>query len=319
MFGGEFHDGLLLVRDSLGQRFIDKFGATVLRPDALMANDFSEGLAAAAQESGNPRRDKWGFIDRTGRFVVEPKFRGVSSFSEGLARVSVDGEFGSTGYIDKFGNFVIPPRLSTGSSFHEGLAAVILDGPCRIINGGSCSRAEYRPATPSANYDCKFSFIDKTGRPISDLRFDDASDFSEGLAPVRLRGKWGYVDKSGRIAIEPQFEVASAFSEGLASVRSEGGYGFIDHSGGFVIRPSFKFVECFSDGRALVYELDENKAEVYHFIDRTGAPAFPAVYTIAASFRHGLAPVVLDGPPRSARQLAWINTAGQIVFRFSEK
>ncbi|MGC4052210.1 MAG: WG repeat-containing protein [Paludibaculum sp.] len=106
-FGGEFHEGLLAVKDEVGYRYMDQSGAAAFRVDSWSAHDFSEGLAAVAQMTGPSRRSHWGFIDRTGRFVIEPKYFYVSSFSEGLALVSVGGKYGSTGYIDQFGNFAV--------------------------------------------------------------------------------------------------------------------------------------------------------------------------------------------------------------------
>ena len=32
-------------------------------------------------------------------------------------------------------------------------------------------------------------------------QFDEATDFSEGLAAVKIGGKWGFVDKSGKFVI----------------------------------------------------------------------------------------------------------------------
>lgn len=304
-FGGEFHEGLVAVQEEAGYRYMDRSGAVVFRTDARLAFDFSEGLAAASRNFGY-----WGFLDRMGRFVIAPEYDSVDSFSEGLARVSVSRQAGSTGYIDKQGRIAIPPRLSYGSSFHEGRAAVIIDGPCRFANGGSCGRAEFEPTEPQASYDCRYAFIDKSGKPVSSLRFDDAQDFSEGLAPVRIGRAWGYVDRSGEIAISPKFEFAGTFSEGLATVRQNERTGFIDHSGRFVILPQFESVDSFSDGRALVSESNGDGTQEYRFIDKTGKAAFPGRFSVAGSFSYGLAPVVLKG------SYAWINTSGKPVFTY---
>ncbi len=150
-FLGEFHEGLLAVRDERGARYVDRSGKVVFRTDSRFSSDFFEGLAAASSESS-----RWGFIDRTGRFTVPPQYYEVEAFSEGIARISVTGEVGSTGYIDKTGQFVIPPSLTYGSSFHEDRAAVIISGPCRITNGRvlrndpNSSQPETMPATIAA-------------------------------------------------------------------------------------------------------------------------------------------------------------------------
>jgi hypothetical protein len=312
---GEFHEGLLEVSEEHGYRYLDLSGKVVFRSDVGSAFDFSEGLAPADRYNGYPDVQKWGFIDRAGRFAIPPQYHSVDPFSEGLARVSVDGEVGSTGYIDNHGQFVIPPRLAYGASFHEDRAAVIISGPCRITNGGSCARAEFRPTVPRASYDCGYAFIDKKGEPISDLRFDDALDFSEGLAPVRIGSEWGYVDHAGRISIQPRFGWAQQFSEGLAVVEKDGKVGFIDHSGSFVITPQFESAESFSDSRALVRKSRGHGEWTYRFIDKVGKPAFPGEFSVAASFTYGLAHVAPGGKGR----FAWINTSGKAVFTYVER
>lgn len=310
-FGGEFHEGLLAVKEKRGYRYVDRSGTVVFQGDYWMAFDFSEGLAQASTDAG-----KSGFIDRTGRFAVAPEYWRVDPFSEGLARVSVSGEFGSTGYIDRTGTFVIPPRLTYGADFHEGLAAVIIGGPCRLMNGGSCSRAEFQPMLKNATYDCRYTFIDKSGKPVSDRRFDDAKDFSEGFAPVRIGRWWGYVDRSGQIAIAPRFDSAETFSEGLAAVSQGSKTGFINPSGKFVIAPTFQSADSFSDGRAVVSDQGLNGKSTYRFIDKTGNPAFPGIFTLATSFSYGVAHVAYEGTGRSGK-FGWINTSGKSVFTYS--
>lgn len=311
---GEFHEGLVAVRRDRRHRYVNRAGRTEFETDVWLAFDFSDGLAAASKPGDPP---KWGFIDRTGRFVVRPQYAWVEPFSEGLARVAVSREVGSTGYIDKQGAFVIPATLSYGSDFHEGRAAVILGGPCQIINGGSCGRPEFKPTQPRAKYDCRYAFVDKSGRPISDLRFDDAMDFSEGMAPVRIGRLWGYVNRSGQISISPMFESAEPFSEGLAAVRTNGKVGFIDNTGRWMISPQFEAADSFSDGRALVSETRSSGTWISWFIDRDGRRAFPGEFAAATSFRFGLAHVTFG--ERSSERFAWINTSGKAVFVYSPR
>jgi hypothetical protein len=42
-------------------------------------------------------------------------------------------------------------------------------------------------------------------------RFDQASNFAEGLAAEREKEKWGYIDTLGRMVIEAQFDDADSF------------------------------------------------------------------------------------------------------------
>ena len=80
------------------------------------------------------------------------------------------------------------------------------------------------------------------------------SDFGEeAVACVSIDGKWGYVDSKGEFVIDPQFDDAADFSEGLARVKiggtsrySDGGkWGYINPKGEFVINPQFDEVGNF--------------------------------------------------------------------------
>ena len=76
---------------------IDKNANVISNIDADMANEFSEGLAAARVGG------LWGFVDLSGIWRVTPRFTRVDSFWHGLARVAWQG---GHGYIDKTGRNV---------------------------------------------------------------------------------------------------------------------------------------------------------------------------------------------------------------------
>lgn len=78
--------------------------------------------------------------------------------------------------------------------------------------------------------------IAQSGKPtvfdaITNLPYDRVNSFSEGLAPVKLKGKWGYIDRNGTLIIPAQYDDAGGFSEGLAPVKQKGKWGYIDRNG----------------------------------------------------------------------------------------
>ncbi|MEH1777977.1 MAG: WG repeat-containing protein [Nostoc sp.] len=86
------------------------------------------------------------------------------------------------------------------------------------------------------------SFIDKDGKFVVSPQYKNAFHFSEGLAAIKVGGKWGYIDKEGKIVINPQFDDASRkFSEGLIAVELEKKWGYIDKAGKIVINPQFDY------------------------------------------------------------------------------
>ena len=93
----------------------------------------------------------------------------------------------------------------------------------------------------------------RSGQYTINPQFDDAWPFSEGLAHVKIRGKWGFIDKSGEYVINPQFEDAKSFEDGLACVKIDGKWGGINKVGEYVINPQFDFISVvFSEGLAWV-------------------------------------------------------------------
>lgn len=315
-YGSEFHDGLLEISVSDG-KYVDSTGNLVLDTGLYRGWDFSEGLAVAMREGEN----LWGYIDTTGKFAISPRFSTypngyVYPFSNGLAKIEVKGLFG---FIDHSGTFVIPARLLDATSFSDDMARVVVEGPCVYFPEGGCGAAN--PVIPgvatgdqnkqsSVRPACKFSYIDKSGRVITEQRFDNARDFSEGLAPVQLGSRWGFIDKSGSFVIPPQFEDAQPFSSGLTRIRAKDKYGYADKTGRIVIEPQFDQAESFSEGFAVV----GGRKDRYWYIDTHGRKSFDREFAIASPFFKGLAHVK---PSHAADDFEYIDTTGSAVFRYS--
>ena len=101
----------------------------------------------------------------------------------------------------------------------------------------------------------KHGYIDVAGRIIVSPRFNDAREFVQGLALVKLVEKWGYIDTTGNFIINPQFDEAQTFARGLALAKQNGKWGYIDAAGKFVINPQFDEARGFAESAAF----DENK------------------------------------------------------------
>src|SRR6266436_2430557 len=64
----------------------------------------------------------------------------------------------------------------------------------------------------------KFGFIDRAGKVVIPMQFDDARDFHEGLALVKTGEKKQFIDTSGRVVIEVNYDIVHDFFEGVAVV-----------------------------------------------------------------------------------------------------
>ncbi|PYS59736.1 MAG: hypothetical protein DMF74_20580 [Acidobacteria bacterium] len=248
-----------------GTAFIDVTGKIVIRASQPELLEEVDRISAKLGEFKGPHR----------------KTRvGFGEFSEGLAvarwALCPDCRNPSlvNGFIDETGRLTIPPLNSRThyGSFHEGLATYSDNG---------------------------WGFINRQGQIVIPAKFYEASDFSEGLAVVRLSEKhqFGYINQNGDLAIPGPFDWAGDFHNGLAAVKlSKDRYGFIDKTGAVVLSAKeWRDVADFSEGLASVkVEVADSvylgsKAENYGYIDRTGKFVIAPRFDRVDKFSEGLA------------------------------
>jgi hypothetical protein len=133
-----FSNGLAPMRFEAGWGYIDTNGRLAIPANFVLAEPFSEELAAVATRLVPGGRSgfatKWGYIFPSGVFAIPPVFDSAGRFSEGLAEASKDG---TTGFIDRTGSFVIRfPDAMEGeeSEFSDNLAVVRIGSKCGAID-----------------------------------------------------------------------------------------------------------------------------------------------------------------------------------------
>ncbi|MDL2230704.1 WG repeat-containing protein, partial [Alistipes sp. OttesenSCG-928-L06] len=129
------------------------------------------------------------------------------------------------------------------------------------------------------------------GKPVTEAIYDDAAEFREGLALVRIGRKRYYIGPDGKKRLDASaYEQAESFSEGLAAVRKGRKWGFIDPDGNPVIRPEFGQAHPFREGVAAV-----EKAGKWGYVDPTGCYAVKPLFDSAFDFREGVAAAGQNG------------------------
>ena len=136
-----------------------------------------------------------------------------------------------------------------------------------------------------------WGFIDGAGRNVIPARFFKASNFSEGLAAVRLEKGCGYVDAAGAITLRLPLLDCEPFHSGRARFKSEatGRWGFYATDGSVAIPAEFQSAEAFSEGFAAVQEGDR-----WTYIDTKGRRISGHTYSRARRFSEGFAAVAPD-------------------------
>ena len=225
--------------------------------------------------------NKWGFVDLQGKYLINPQFSEVFPFSCGASLIR--NSEGKYGFIDEEGKFIINPTYKEASPFYEDLACTVLD--------------EGKP-----------TYIDKNGEIKFVVDCDEAGNFIEGFAIIRIKEKWGFINKEGKIAIPATFDRVSFFSEGLAPIMlrsetsSDNSWGYIDITGKIVINPQFSSAGTFKDGIALV-----NNGKQYGYIDKEGKYLINPQFDYASNFENGLAAI------SQGNSYGYINKEGKIV------
>ncbi len=265
-----FYDGLAAVEYKGKWGFIDKDGKWVLEPIYDGGWKFGDGLAAVKQDG------KWGAIDLKGNWVISPQFKYAFRFCEGLAYLKVNDKWG---FIDPSGKLVIPAIYDDAWAFTDGKARVKLNGrefyidrngneiggnakPASSASTTNADPAKYEPfedpATKKYGYKCN-------GKIVIPAKYDHAFSFSNGLASVKLNGKWGKINANDTMVIPAKFDDSREFSEGLAAVCLNGKWGYVDGTGKLVIPAVYSYAYSFENGKAHVELLGRS-----FYINRSG-------------------------------------------------
>jgi len=162
-----------------------------------------------------------------------------------------------------------------------------------ILLAAASFYADGQELMPQKNAKGQWGYVDENGKLIIPCMYDDAGDFSEGLAAVNHKKLWGFIDKTGIVVIPFKYAHANNFSEGLAvvSLTYYGKYGYIDKTGKEVIPFKFYGAGNFSEGLAAI----KNYSGKCGFIDKTGKEVIPIKYDDVRYFSEGLAAVSLKG------------------------
>jgi hypothetical protein len=289
---------------------------------------------------------KYGFIDRKGRFLIEPKFTSYPHFSDNVAWVYVGGEKVESVDIDELVD--APPKfhyegeevslinsrlemMIQPTSFDEvrdfdGGVAWVKTGGEKVKNqwGGY----EYRGG--------KWGLINKKCVFLAKPQFDEAYDFEDGLARVKLSsrkrtasresGKYGIIDRKGSILVKPTFAGLRPFSDGVAwfnpkgdILSRKGKWGLMNKRGHIIIKPRFDDVREFDDGIAWV-----RVGGKQGFINKRGVFVLGPTSNNLHELHHGAAWIYVEGkylheysrdggPPKQQGRYGLIRKDGEYI------
>lgn len=136
-----------------------------------------------------------------------------------------------------------------------------------------------------------YYYSDSLGKEhrITEAVFEDANNFVEDLAVVKLNGKFGFIDTLGAMAIPCIYDNASAFSEGRSIVFYNCKTGILDKNGvAQLLDKDYEYVYPFNEGRSIV--VYKNR---YGVINKQGIEVVPTVYKSIEPFNLNRA-IIID-------------------------
>ncbi len=245
-------------------------------------SSFHNGYAVVKKD------DRVGIVDENAEIVIEIDYQDVRDYAQTdelyLFSVRKDNE---NFMIDKSGN----KRLSVEENFNY-IGSFEGENPAMYEKNGI------------------YGFVDKSMN-ILKTNYDDATNFKDGIAMVKLDNKWRMIDHHfefiGKNAYDEVKvnEFRHAMSIGLIFVKKGGKYLLIDKYGNELTTPTFQDVDMFisENGYAAVQISDK-----WGFIDKAGNITIEPIYDKAFSFSCGLAPIYLEN-----RGWGYIDIDGNIV------
>lgn len=193
-------------------------------------------------------------------------------------------------------------------------------------------------------------FADSTGKVIIPAQYEDVSTFRNGLATVRLNGKYGLINKAGKEILAPEYNSISDYACGVMWLGTDEGYYLINQDGKRVLPDTYEKAFAFTasqdrlpiekDGKIAFFDPQGNQVtdfdydrvgrffegvapvlslggddEGWGIIDMKGELIVPHIYRKLFPFKHGLGVASLVDANMHERY-GVINPAGEVVIPF---
>lgn len=267
----QFADGMLAIQNKETGKwgFIDEDGNLLKGGYKWQYADFKKPrfgaghCLVALRNTNNPRKLDWYILDKKGnsrRFNVGAEIAEVSHFNaDGIVAVMVKADYsGRIRYFKSDGTEVYR-NLSAPAS----LAMEVVPLGEFKDNRALCYNSEKRV----------YGYINRSGSLIGNKTYQDAQEYSQGLAAVVVNTesgrRWGYIDVNGSMVIPAKFsKEPSPFTFGYAIAEKQNGKKVFINKQGEVCNAEYDRLINFVNGYALAsistkcYIIDTNmKAE----------------------------------------------------------
>lgn len=258
--------------------FIDKKGKVVIPFEYEDHVYISVGHTICDDKRKVRKNGKWGIINMNGQMEIPCKYDSIGSFNYGLAPAKIGYKYV---YINMQGKIVLAGDYDKAETFENGIAKVTKRDSTYMINtkgekvnvnvnqtefhDGLCVVAKFVKEEASIYY----GYANEKMKLVIPYDYDEAYDFENGMALVKLGGKWGYIDTNGNWIIYREFDEEFRFSSaGVAKVLWNGKWGLLTKDGDYVLPCEYDSLYCCDEvkrvftvknGYMNVWDLEGNK------------------------------------------------------------
>lgn len=298
-------DGIFLAQNSKGYFFYDYTGKQLNDSAYAVATRFSDGRAVIQKK----KNEAPALINRNFQIVKKADYLQYYSgyFSEGIARIK-SPIFGypslfDISYIDKQGKelFKIERLEGAGDCIGGVIRMKVVGEYCFVkpngeyidIGGkyvsGFDDAGDFSEGLARAKY-LKWGYVDTAMKKVIDYLYDDVTDFSKGAALVRQNNQLFLIDKQGNRIDQNNYQGYNGSKDGYFAVKKNGKFGIIDNKGKQVI--PFEYDICIPPSEGLAFVKKNGKVGAVNFSNKT---VVPFEYDNADVFKNGYARVIKAG------------------------
>ena len=235
---------------------------------------------------GVSKDGKWGLVDSLNNTAIPFQYDHVAT--RGNRCILWDSKNRKDAMTDLAGNIIVP-FSNYDLSFHTDKLVRVKDRSSRQglmdMDGNWIMKLdkvgihffEEDRAVISRNFK-KYGFIDTEGKVVIPMKYDNASNFSNGLARVKVGDKWGAINKQGKTVIPLQYDGMGDYIEGLMPAKKGKKWGYVNEKNEtiipFMYDYAFEFGENTISGCAKV-----EKNKLYGIIDKQNQTIIPFEYS----------------------------------------
>ena len=214
------------------------------------------------------------------------------------------------GLINANGDVIAEPIFNEIASFSEGLAYV----------------------TVIEEKDVKAGYIDTTGKIVIEAKhqpsYDKSRDFSEGLASVRIDGKFGFINTQGELVIAAQYAKTHAFNEGYAVVEPNWSEKVvIDKKANIILNPVTVYINNVPQvNKGETVNIDERvkNGTITMYVHHYNHPTRSTVVNMKGDYLFSLKPYILhemsegliSAQKNDMKSAGYINKNGEVAIPF---